>query len=178
MCQIWLRSDGRVEKKGGVQTDRQRFLQLYIVDSTQYFFNFELYVIQLLVAIKSYIYIYLSLNIASIVRCHSLECIAAYYNIAWLDSRSDSNIRSSAKKMGDKNTWQSQMRVYIEHCHWLLALRLSVTAAHWLGSCSCRVILFGVRKLLPRRYLMLLKPDRVDILDTIKWIALCLKCGQ
>ena len=24
MCQIWLRSDGRVEKNGGVQTDRQR----------------------------------------------------------------------------------------------------------------------------------------------------------
>ena len=37
MGQIWLRSDGRVEKKGGYrqtdrQTDRQRFLQLYIVD--------------------------------------------------------------------------------------------------------------------------------------------------
>ena len=32
MGQIWLRSDGRVEKRGGVQTDRQRFLQLYIVD--------------------------------------------------------------------------------------------------------------------------------------------------
>ena len=36
MCQIWLRSDGRVEKGGGVQTDRQtdrqRKLQLYIVD--------------------------------------------------------------------------------------------------------------------------------------------------
>ena len=82
--------------------------------------------------------------------------------------------------MGDKTTWQSQTRVYIEHCHWLLALRLSVTAAHWPGSCSCRVILFGVRKLLPRsrRYLMLLKPDRVDTLETVKWIALCLKCGQ
>ena len=24
MCQIWLRSDGRVDKKRGVQTDRQR----------------------------------------------------------------------------------------------------------------------------------------------------------
>ena len=24
VCQIWLRSDGRVKKKGGVQTDRQR----------------------------------------------------------------------------------------------------------------------------------------------------------
>ena len=102
------------------------------------------------------------INSASIVRCHSLECIAAYYNIEWLDSRSNSNIRNSAKKMGDKTTWQSQTRVYIEHCH-------------WLGSCSCRVILFGVRKLLPhsRRYLMLLKPDRVDILETVKWIALC-----
>ena len=38
VCQIWLQSDGRVEKKGGgVQThrqaDRQRFLQLYIVDT-------------------------------------------------------------------------------------------------------------------------------------------------
>ena len=39
VCQIWLRSDGRVEKKGGGyrqtdrQTDRQRFLQLYIVDN-------------------------------------------------------------------------------------------------------------------------------------------------
>ena len=34
---------------------------------------------------------------------------------------------------------------------------------------------FRVRKLLPhsRRYLMLLKPDRVDILETVKWIALC-----
>ena len=76
--------------------------------------------------------------------------------------------------MGDKTTWQSQTRVYIEHFHWLLALRLSVTAAHWLGSCSCRVILFGVRKLLPhsRRYLMLSKPERVDILETVKWIAL------
>ena len=35
--QTWLRSDGRVEKRGGDrqtdrQTDRQRFLQLYIVD--------------------------------------------------------------------------------------------------------------------------------------------------
>ena len=35
--QIWLRSDGRVEKKGGYrqtdrQADRQRFLQLYIVE--------------------------------------------------------------------------------------------------------------------------------------------------
>ena len=38
--------------------------------------------------------------------------------------------------MGDKNTWQGQTRVYIEHCHWLLALRLSVTAAHSLASCS------------------------------------------
>ena len=28
VCQIWLRSDGRVEKGG--QTDRQRKLQLYI----------------------------------------------------------------------------------------------------------------------------------------------------
>ena len=34
VCQIWLRSDGRVEKGGGVQTDRQRKLQLYIVDYT------------------------------------------------------------------------------------------------------------------------------------------------
>ena len=34
VCQIWLRSDGRVEKGGGVQTDRQRKLQLYIVDAT------------------------------------------------------------------------------------------------------------------------------------------------
>ena len=61
-----------------------------------------------------------------------------------------------------------------------VTLRLSVTAAHWLGSCSCRVILFGVHNLLPRshRYLMLLKPDRVDILETVKWIALCLKCEQ
>ena len=33
VCQIWLRSDGRVEKGGGV-TDRQRKLQLYIVDYT------------------------------------------------------------------------------------------------------------------------------------------------
>ena len=35
VCQIWLRSDGRVEKRGG-GTDRQRdkgTLQLYIVDS-------------------------------------------------------------------------------------------------------------------------------------------------
>ena len=24
----------------------------------------------------------------------------------------------------------------------------------------------------------LLKPDRMDILETVKWIALCLKCGQ
>ena len=34
VCQIWLRSDGRVEKRG-VQTDRQTdkgTLQLYIVD--------------------------------------------------------------------------------------------------------------------------------------------------
>ena len=117
-------------------------------------------------------------NTASIVRCHSLECTAAYYNIEWLDSRSNSNIRNSA--MGDITTRQSQTRVYIKHCHWLLALRLSVTAAHWLGSCSCRVILFGVRKLLPRssRYLMWLKPDREDILETLQWIALCLKCGQ
>ena len=49
MGQIWLRSDGRVEKKGGGvqtdrqagrqadrQTDRQRFLQLYIVDMQLY----------------------------------------------------------------------------------------------------------------------------------------------
>ena len=41
MGQIWLRSDSRVEKKGGTdrqtgrQTDRQRFLQLYIVDVTK-----------------------------------------------------------------------------------------------------------------------------------------------
>ena len=35
----------------------------------------------------------------SIVCCHSLECIAlaAYYNIEWLGSRSDCNIRNSAK---------------------------------------------------------------------------------
>ena len=38
MCQIWLRSDGRVEKNWGYrqtdrQTDRQRKLQLYIVDN-------------------------------------------------------------------------------------------------------------------------------------------------
>ncbi len=33
---------------------------------------------------------------------------------------------------------------YIEHCHWLLVLRLSVTATHSLGSCS---EFFGVRKL-------------------------------
>ena len=32
MCQIWLRSDSRVEKKGGVQTDKGT-LQLYIVDT-------------------------------------------------------------------------------------------------------------------------------------------------
>ena len=31
VCQIWLRSDGRVEKKGGVQTDKGT-LQLYIVE--------------------------------------------------------------------------------------------------------------------------------------------------
>ena len=30
---------------------------LFIIYSTQYFFNFELYVIQLLVAIKSYLYL-------------------------------------------------------------------------------------------------------------------------
>ena len=34
MCQIWLRSDGRVEKKEGVQTDRQRdTAALYLVDN-------------------------------------------------------------------------------------------------------------------------------------------------
>ena len=34
-------------------------------------------------------------NSTSIVRCHSLECIAFYYNIEWLGSRSSSNIRNS-----------------------------------------------------------------------------------
>ena len=38
-------------------------------------------------------------------------------------------------------------RVYIEHCHWLLAPELSITAAHSVGSCSGLVICFGVRKL-------------------------------
>ena len=32
---------------------------------------------------------------------------------------------------------------YIEHGHWLLALRLSVTATHSLNSCLGRVILSG-----------------------------------
>ena len=37
VCQIWLRSDGRVEKRGGstdIQTDKGT-LQLYIVDSSR-----------------------------------------------------------------------------------------------------------------------------------------------
>ena len=33
VCQIWLRSDGRVEKKGEVQRDRKGTLQLYMVDN-------------------------------------------------------------------------------------------------------------------------------------------------
>ena len=41
VCQIWLRSDGRVEKGGGVQTDRQRKLQLYIVDYTGLLFIYK-----------------------------------------------------------------------------------------------------------------------------------------
>ena len=45
--------------------------------------------------------------------------------------------------MGVKNTWQTQTQVYIEHCYWLLALRLSVTVAHALGSCSGSVIFSG-----------------------------------
>ena len=58
-----------------------------------------------------------------------------------------------------------------------------VTAAQSLGSCSGPFVsntFFGVRKLRPcsRRYLMLLKPDCGDILETVKWIALCLECGQ
>ena len=62
------------------------------------------------------------------------------------------------------------------------APELSVTAAHSLCSSSGRVI-FWVRKLWPRSrgYLMLLKPDSVItwiILVTVKWIALCVKCGQ
>ena len=39
VCQIWLRSDGRVEKKGVQSTDRQTdkgTLQLYLVDVTSY----------------------------------------------------------------------------------------------------------------------------------------------
>ena len=44
MCQIWLRSDGRVEKKGGVQTQTDKGkLQLYIVDLyyvVWYFYNY------------------------------------------------------------------------------------------------------------------------------------------
>ena len=35
-------------------------------------------------------------NSASTVRCHSLQCIWSYYDIAWLGSRSNSNIRNSA----------------------------------------------------------------------------------
>ena len=38
---MWLRSDGSVEKKGGVQTDRQRKLQLYIVDMTDVSHHYE-----------------------------------------------------------------------------------------------------------------------------------------
>ena len=35
---------------------------------------------------------------------------------------------------------------YIEHCHWLLALPLSVTSTHSLSSRSGRVILSGWEK--------------------------------
>ena len=64
-----------------------------------------------------------------------------------------------------------------KHCHRLLVLELSVTAAHWLGSVIC----FGVRKLWP--------PSRhANVAETwlcgysgncqVDFVQLCLKCGQ
>ena len=57
--------------------------------------------------------------------------------------------------------------------YWLLELRLRVTAAHSLGSCSgsfvSRNSVRGTQTVTrSRRYLILLKPDRVDILQTVK----------
>ena len=64
--------------------------------------------------------------------------------------------------MGDKNTWQSEPIAGL-YCTLSLAVRASAKGHRRSAAVqvrSCRVILFGVRKLL------LLKPDRVDFLET------------
>ena len=73
MCQIWLRSDGRVEKKWGVQTDRQRKLQLYnIVDNIIVIYSFLVDSSNAILNVSSYA----CAEKYSLARCLSLDVLA------------------------------------------------------------------------------------------------------
>ena len=77
--------------------------------------------------------------------------------------------------MGDKNTLQGLYRT--------LSLAASASAKRHRRPLARQLFVArnsfrGTQTVTTFALLMLLKPDRVDIMETVKWIALCLKCVQ
>ena len=90
--------------------------------------------------------------------------------------------RYSAKKMGDKNTWA--MAEPNAGLYRTLSLAASALAKRQRRPFAgqpfvSRNSFRGTQTVTAfASVLMLLKPDCVDILESVKWIASCLKCGK